>query len=126
MSYEELWNEFIKSNPTYKDSDFGAYDYDDESVNKILSGEKTKEYSLYDSFINCGEPLPIKGDLAVVSNEADEALAIIKIESVKLIPYSSLKGEALKDVKELLDEEKIEPNDEMMIVEETFKVEYKK
>lgn len=123
MKYDKLWDEFIGKNPEYAECDYSAYDYDNETLDLILNGEKTTEVSLYQSYINVGEPLPIKGDLAIISDEADEARCIIKIKNVELKPFSAIKNKTdVLNLKEMAEEEKIDLNEETIVVVESFEI----
>ncbi len=118
----ELFNEFKKENNI--DSDYATYEYDESSIKDILSGDKTKEYSLYDSYVLNHEPLPIKGDYAVIVDENLEALAVVMIDSVNIVEYSKVKQKA--DLDDEAKEMSLKLNSETLVVEENFRVVYKK
>ena len=123
MTYEEMWNEFIEANQEYKDKDYSVYSYSNCDIEKLLNGTKTTEESLYDSFVNASEPLPIKGDVAVITDVDDKALCIIEDIDVKLIAYNSAKCK--DELKESAMDENISLNDETMVICESFKVIYR-
>ena len=121
MTDIEMFNDFKNKNNI--ESDFATYDYDDISLNDILNGKKTTEVSLYDDYVANKEPLPIKGDYAVVCNEAGEAKAIIKTVSVNIVEYAKVKEKG--DLKAFADENGIKLSNETLCVEEVFEVAYK-
>lgn len=123
MTYEEMWNKYIETNKEAAECDYSAYDYDAADVKKILSGEKNTEVSLYDSYIKESEPLPIKGDYAVISDDSDNAACIVRNKSVELKPFSTAKNK--EDLKAEAKELGIEINDETLVVVETFEVIFK-
>ncbi len=121
MTDIEMFNDFKNKNNI--ESDFATYDYDDISLNDILNGKKTTEVSLYDDYVANKEPLPIKGDYAVVCNEAGEAKAIIKTVSVNIVEYAKVKDKG--DLKAFAAENGIKLSNETLCVEEVFEVAYK-
>lgn len=123
MTYEELWEKFIALNPSYKDKDYSAYNYSDDEIQKILSGEKNSEYSLYDSYVKDGEPLPIVGDVAVIMDLDDNPICVIEDTQISLKPINTIPNN-----KWLYDEASelgINMTDETIAVMEKFKVVYK-
>lgn len=123
MTYEELWEKFIEANPSYKDKDYSAYNYEDDEIQKILSGEKNNEYSLYDSYVCDGEPLPIIGDVAVIMDLEDNAICVIEDTNIALKPINTIPNN-----KWLYDEAKelgLNITDESVVVLEKFKVVFK-
>ncbi len=118
----ELFDEYKKECAI--DADYATYEYDNASVVEILEGRKTKEYSLYDTYVLNHEPLPIKGDYAVIVNENLDAVCIVVLDSVNILEYS-----CIKEKDGLLDEAKemsLKLNSETLVVEEVFRVIYKK
>lgn len=89
MKLEEMWNKYLELN-NLSDMDYGAYEYDDLNIEKILQGKKKAEISLYDSYDNV-EPLPIKGDHALVLNTSGDAICVIKNNNVRLIDFKAVK-----------------------------------
>lgn len=118
----ELFNEF--KNKEGIESDFATYCYDKNSIDEILSGIKTKEYSLYDSYVLNHEPLPIKGDYAVVVNEDYEAICVLILNAINIIEYK--KASSKEDLKAEANEMNLTLNPETLVVEENFLVVYKK
>lgn len=123
MTYEELWGKFIELNPNCADKDYSVYNYDEDDVKAILNGEKKSETSLYDSFVGAGEPLPVKGDVAIILDADDNAVCVIEDKMVELKPISSAKNK--KELEEAAKDEGINLTDESIVVVESFEVIYK-
>ncbi|MCR5705192.1 MAG: ASCH domain-containing protein [Acholeplasmatales bacterium] len=121
MTDIEMFDIFKKNNNI--ESDFATYDYDMESLKAILEGKKTHEVSLYDDYVANKEPLPIKGDYAVVCDEAGEAKAIIKTTAVNIIEYAQVKDKG--DLEAYAKENGIKLMKETLCVEEVFEIAYK-
>ena len=100
-----------------------TYDYDNESLDLILCGKKNSEVSLYDDYVLNHEPLPIKGDYAVICNDRGDAVAVIETKEVNIKEFS--KVSAKDELLEYAKENNIKINTETLCVEEKFEVVYK-
>jgi len=143
---------FLESLPTDERSKYHSFssDYfcnDEENANLcaqlVYDGIKTATCSLKLSYLAEGEPIPLTGHLQVVTNWHQEPVAIIEITSVTECPYNEVteefafaEGEGDRTLNwwrkahwQFFTEEcqaiGIEPQDNMMLILERFKVVYR-
>lgn len=121
MTDKEMFDTFKKLKGI--ESDYATYDYDNESLDLILCGKKNSEVSLYDDYVLNHEPLPIKGDYAVICNDRGDAVAVIETKEVNIKEFS--KVSAKDELLEYAKENNIKINTETLCVEEKFEVVYK-
>lgn len=118
MTDIELFNKYKELNNI--DSDYASYDYDNLTLGLILDGKINSEVTLYDDYVVNKEPLPIKGDLAVLCDEDGNAKAITRIKEVNIIEFGKVKNK--EDLKEYAKENNITINSETLCVEEIFEI----
>lgn len=88
-----FWKEFCDLHKidqiTYKDAfQFGADP--DWLADLVLKGKKTATTSGYVFYELENEPLPQAGEYSIVLNSQDEPVAIIKIQSVEVLPMNEV------------------------------------
>lgn len=65
----------------------------DELAQLVLSGTKTATASAYDLYQLENEPLPKVGTFDVVLNSRDEAVCIIEITKVSIVPFKDVSAD---------------------------------
>ncbi|WP_080846237.1 ASCH domain-containing protein [Cytobacillus gottheilii] len=91
-----FWNEYCSlhqlENVTYKDAfQFGAEP--DWLADLVVEGKKTATTSGHVFYELENEPLPQAGEYSIVLNSCDEPVAIIKIDSVEVLPMDEVSEE---------------------------------
>ncbi|QVY63488.1 ASCH domain-containing protein [Cytobacillus gottheilii] len=91
-----FWNEYCSlhqlENVTYKDAfQFGAEP--DCLADLVVEGKKTATTSGHVFYELENEPLPQAGEYSIVLNSSDEPVAIIKIDSVEVLPMDEVSEE---------------------------------
>ncbi|MFC5734615.1 ASCH domain-containing protein [Cytobacillus gottheilii] len=91
-----FWNEYCSlhqlENVTYKDAfQFGAEP--DWLADLVVEGKKTATTSGHVFYELENEPLPQAGEYSIVLNSSDEPVAIIKIDSVEVLPMDEVSEE---------------------------------
>lgn len=95
MNAQELWNKYKKINPSIGD-DIDAWQFGaqaDELARLVNQGKKTATASAYDLYLLEGEPLPQVGSYDVILDSKDQAVCIIEITSVYLVPFGDVSSE---------------------------------
>ena len=95
MTPEQLWNEYKTINPAIGDKiDAWAFGVEpDQLADLVLKGEKTATTSAYDLYAVDGEPLPRSGSFDVVLDSQDQAVCIIEITKVTVVPFKQVSAE---------------------------------
>ncbi|SKB55089.1 Uncharacterized protein YhfF [Acetoanaerobium noterae] len=148
MTVKEMWDNYIsisgKSiNTPYESWHFCNNEADANELAKLtLSGIKRATASLYKSFEAENEPIPKIGDLIVITNWDSEAVCIIEIKKVEILPFkditkehAQIEGEGDKSLEywrrghinfftEETKELGIEFNEELEVIFETFQIVY--
>ena len=95
MTTEQLWNEYKTINPAIGDKiDAWAFGVEpDQLADLVLKGEKTATTSAYDLYAVDGEPLPRSGSFDVVLDSQDQAVCIIEITKVTVVPFKQVSAE---------------------------------
>ncbi|KAB2335616.1 ASCH domain-containing protein [Bacillus mesophilum] len=91
-----FWNEYCSlhqlENVTYKDAfQFGAEP--DWLADLVVNGKKTATTSGHVFYELENEPVPQAGEYSIVLNSSDEPVAIIKIDSVEVLPMDEVSEE---------------------------------
>lgn len=95
MNAQELWNKYKKINPSIGD-DIDAWQFGvqaDELAHLVNQGKKTATASAYDLYFLEGEPLPQVGSYDVILDSKDQAVCIIEITSVSIVPFGDVSPE---------------------------------
>ncbi|MBM7635785.1 ASCH domain-containing protein [Streptococcus saliviloxodontae] len=95
MTPQEIWNDYKQINPSIGDEidawAFGANP--DQLAQLVLEGTKTATASAYDLYEIDNEPLPQVGTYDVVLDGQDQAICIIVIKQVRIIPFKEVSAE---------------------------------
>ncbi|MDB8661532.1 ASCH domain-containing protein [Streptococcus anginosus] len=95
MTPEQLWNEYKTINPAIGDKidawAFGAEP--DQLADLVLKGEKTATASAYDLYQIDGEPIPQAGTFDVILDGQGQAVCIIKVTKVTVVPFNQVSAE---------------------------------
>ena len=95
MTPKEMWQAYKKINPEIGDEidawAFGALA--DELADLVLRGEKTATASAYELYKIENEPLPQVGTFDVVLGSQDQAVCIIEITKVTVVPFKQVSAE---------------------------------
>ncbi len=92
MNAQELWNKYKKINPSIGD-DIDAWQFGLEAdllAQLVLEGTKTATASAYDLYAVDNDPLPEVGSYDVVLDSKDQAVCIIQIKKVSLVPFKEV------------------------------------
>lgn len=95
MTEKELWKEFVIKN-NIKDTEYEAWAFGADAdllAELVLKGKKTATASVYPLYALENEPLPKVGDYNVILNSKDEAVCIIRITKVYVIPFDDVTKE---------------------------------
>jgi len=147
----EMWNDFIKSNPEFKDNEMPEAWYfhnNEKDANRlaklIVSGKKKAGSGLYTWYKEADADLPIIGTKHIITDYAGKAQAIIEIQKVDTIPFNEISLDYAKldmgtEIEPLekwkkahwdffanaMEENGEKPTDEMLIVCEWFEAIWK-
>lgn len=148
MTVKEMWDKYISIsgkpiNTPYESWHFCNNETDANELAKLtLLGIKRATASLYKSFEAENEPIPKIGDLIVITNWDSEAVCIIEVKKVEILPFkditkkhAQIEGEGDKSLEywrrghinfftEETKELGIEFNEELEVIFETFQVVY--
>ncbi|WP_161979215.1 ASCH domain-containing protein [Streptococcus sp. S784/96/1] len=95
MKATEMWKAYKKIRPEIGDEidawAFGAEP--DELAQLVLAGTKTATASAYDLYQLENEPLPKVGTYDVVLDSQDEAVCIIEITKVSVVPFNEVSSD---------------------------------
>lgn len=92
MNAQELWNKYKKINPSIGD-DIDAWQFGLEAdllAQLVLEGTKTATASAYDLYAVDNDPLPEVGSYDVVLDSKGQAVCIIQIQKVSLVPFKEV------------------------------------
>lgn len=93
MLDKEMWEEYRKINPNIGKMDSWQFGCDaDLLAQLVLLGEKTATASGYDLYEE-DDPLPQIGTFDVVLDSQDQAVCIIEITKVSLVPFNQVSKE---------------------------------
>ena len=95
MTPEQLWNEYKTINPAIGDKiDAWAFGVEpDQLADLVLKGEKTATASVYDLYQIDGEPIPQAGTFDVILDGQGQAVCIIKVTKVAVVPFNQVSAE---------------------------------
>ncbi|MDY4762028.1 ASCH domain-containing protein [Streptococcus thoraltensis] len=146
MKALEMWQKYQQINPNIgEEMDAWAFGAEpDLLANLVLEGTKTATASAFDLYEVDDEPLPKAGTYDVILNSQDEAVCVIEVTKVSVLPFKDVSKEhAFKEgegdrslaywrqvhealFREWLAEVNQEFNENSKIVLEEFKVVYPK
>ena len=95
MTPEQLWNEYKIMNPAIGD-DINAWAFGvepDQLADLVLKGEKTATASAYDLYQIDGEPIPQAGTFDVILDGQGQAVCIIKVTKVTVVPFNQVSAD---------------------------------
>lgn len=95
MTPTQMWQEYKKINPIIGD-DFEAWAFcvePDQLADLALKGEKTATASAYDLYQIDGEPIPQAGTFDVILDSQGQAVCIIKVTKVTVVPFNQVSAE---------------------------------
>jgi len=99
MTAETLWAEYIKKFPEHKNAAYDAWHFcdnqedADELAELTVSGVKTATASAYFWYEDGTEPLPTVGGHSVILNWAKEAVCIIRMTNITVVPFCEVSAE---------------------------------
>ena len=95
MTPEQLWNEYKTINPAIGDKiDAWAFGtLADQLADLVLRGEKTATASAYELYKLENKPVPQVGTFDVVLDSQDQAVCIIEITKVTVVPFKQVSAE---------------------------------
>lgn len=97
MTEKEMWAEYIREYPCYKDESYDAWSYGSETPDLLaeltLSGTKTATSSAYPFYEHekCG--LPKEGEHNVILNTNGEAVCVTRTTRVAVVPFIQVSTE---------------------------------
>ena len=95
MTPKEMWQAYKKINPEIGD-EINAWAFGtlaDQLADLLLRGEKTATASAYELYKIENEPLPQVGTFDVVLDSQDQAVCIIEITKVTVVPFKQVSAE---------------------------------
>lgn len=99
MTEKELWADFIKKHPDYKETEYDAWAFGggDESADTlaklVYDGIKTATASAHDFYEIENEPLPPFGGLNIILDSNDQAVCITETTKVYICPFDEISEE---------------------------------
>ena len=95
MNAQELWNKYKKINPSIGDViDAWQFGLEADLLAKlVLEGTKTATASAYDLYAVDNDPLPEVGFYDVILDSKDQAVCIIQIKKVSVVPFKEGEGD---------------------------------
>lgn len=95
MNAEQLWNQYKTLNPAIGNAiDAWAFGAEPDLLAQlVLQGRKTATASAYDLYEADHEPLPQEGSYDVILDSHDEAVCIIEITKVAILPFKEVSAE---------------------------------
>ena len=95
MTPEQLWNEYKIINPAIGDDiDAWAFGVEpDQLADLVLKREKSATASAYDLYQIDGEPIPQAGTFDVILDGQGQAVCIIKVTKVTVVPFNQVSAE---------------------------------
>ncbi len=95
MNAQELWDKYKKINPSIGD-EIDAWQFGAEAdllAQLVLEGTKTATASAYDLYAVDDDPLPEVCSYDVVLDSKDQAVCIIQIKKVSVVPFKEVSAE---------------------------------
>ena len=96
----KMWNDYIESNPAFKDEDIPDADFfhnNRKDANRLaaltLSGKKKASSGLYSAYEQYKVAIPKVGMKQIVTDFDGNAIAIIENKSVDTIPFNKISSE---------------------------------
>lgn len=92
MKAFEMWEEFRKENPSLS-MNFDSWAFGDQAdalANLVLEGKKKATTSAYDLYDLAEEELPKAGSYDVILDSQDQAICIIEITKVEVLPFNQV------------------------------------
>lgn len=100
---DEYWNTFLqKTGRSEEDKCAGDICFEakgffaDELLTLVLSGKKTAFFSSYPTFSIDNEPLPVSGELYLVTDRSGNPRCVIEFENIQIVPYNEVTWEMAK------------------------------
>lgn len=95
MTPQELWNEYKQINPAIGDEiDAWAFGAEPDLLAQlVLEGTKTATASAYDLYELENEPLPQVGTYDVILDGQEEAVCIVNITKVSVVPFKEVSAD---------------------------------
>ena len=92
MIPKEMWQAYKKINPAIGDEiDAWAFgSLADELTDLVLRSEKTATASAYELYKLENEPLPQAGSFDVILDSQDQAVCIVEITKVSVLPFNEI------------------------------------
>lgn len=92
MNAQELWTKYKKINPSIGDViDAWQFGLEADLLAKlVLEGTKTATASAYDLYAVDNDPLPEVGFYDVILDSKDQAVCIIQIKKVSVVPFKEV------------------------------------
>lgn len=92
MNAQELWNKYKKINPSIGDViDAWQFGLEADLLAKlVLEGTKTATALAYDLYVVDNDPLPEVGSYDVILDSKDQAVCIIQIKKVSVVPFKEV------------------------------------
>ncbi|MXQ48780.1 ASCH domain-containing protein [Streptococcus pneumoniae] len=100
MKALDMWQEYQQMNPNIGDEvDAWAFGAEPDLLAQlVLDGTKTATASAFDLYELEGEPLPKVGSYHIVLDSQDDAVCIIEITKVSVVPFKDVSaGHAFKE-----------------------------
>lgn len=100
MKALDIWQEYQQINPSIGDEvDAWAFGAEPDLLAQlVLDGTKTATASAFDLYELEGEPLPKVGSYDIVLDSQDDAVCIIEITKVSVVPFKDVSaGHAFKE-----------------------------
>lgn len=95
MQAKTMWANFLAQNPHITQAmdawSFGAEA--DQLAQLVLAGTKTATASAYDLYALENEPLPQAGSYDVILDSQDQAVCIIQITKVEVLPFKQVSAD---------------------------------
>ena len=95
MTPKEMWQAYKKINPVIGD-EINAWAFGtlaDQLADLVLRGEKTATASAYELYKLENEPLPQVGSFDVILDSQDQAVCIVEITKVSVLPFKEVSAE---------------------------------
>lgn len=90
MNAIEMWQSFQEENNIADSAKYDAWQFGvepDELARLVLEGTKTATASAYPLYEVDNEELPVVGEYSVILNSKDEAVCIIQVTKVFVVPF---------------------------------------
>ncbi|MFC6463636.1 ASCH domain-containing protein [Marinilactibacillus sp. GCM10026970] len=96
MNAEQMWENFVKQQPEYKDSHYSAWCYGtlvDELAELTVKNIKTTTASAYELYAVDNDPIPQENEFNIILNSKDEAVCITKTTKVSIVPFMEVSAD---------------------------------